>query len=78
MAGENMIATEWIWITSENEVMRCTPKMPNPDGIVAYSGCENSYTKGDRVPIYLIMKENIKQQITCPKCGGKGWIYENI
>jgi len=77
-AGEDMKATEWITITDDPIIMRCSPKRVHPDGIVAYSACENSYIAGDRVPVYLIIKEeDPKLRITCPKCDGKGYIYEN-
>lgn len=76
-AGENMKASEWIRITEDPEIMRCDSKHPNVDGVIAYINNKIDYLVGDRVPVYLIIKEEIKEYITCPKCNGRGCIEKN-
>jgi len=73
-AGEDMKASEWIVITEEPIIMRCTSKRLNFDGVVAYINNVVDYVKGEVVPVYLLEFIEEHKDYTCPTCGGSGYI----
>lgn len=58
-AREEMKMGDFVTIPSDFKIYK-TSYGEFPDGVVAPSACENSYVSGDRVPIYLILKEEVK------------------
>ena len=77
-AGESMKASEWIREVGDSIVMRCDVAHPEFSGVVAFVNNRMEYKKGEVVPVYLIFKERRLIQRHCPKCGGRGYIDEEL